>query len=382
MTMGKLIQFFSLLALATLAISCEQEVRNIAETPSTGPDSTYTSTVAPINIHEQGFEFLGKMQGQWVGTNRVIGQDFDWFAFDYRAISSSHIHGIFEGGTMGNLFTSFFITDFKDTRTIMARNGGLLNGIYRTSYFVLDSIRKDANGEFYRFVDADGSTNTMWMELRFISDSLYFYAYTSRLGLNFPPSRHMTLKAKKGITSLAEAAAIVHDFPKNEVAWDFSSGFNPNHLNAEPGAKSATYLAYDSTGTQDVFTLAQASGDPFVIDQHPYLAYLQVDIQRNPTIEGKTLWINLSKDPLTDNSGYFVSQDAFNSVLLFSELIGTQDEFLITYLHPGDYYINITADVNEDGIIGAGDYTHPLQSITIIPEGQQQITIDNITIQN
>lgn len=381
--MKNLIRFFSLIGILSISMSCEKEIRNIAEvTPNPVDTSSINAEVRPVDINLQGFDFLEKMQGHWVGSNRVIADDFDWFAFDYRAISASHIHGIFEGGTMGNLLTSFFVTDFKDTRTIMARNGGLLNGIYRSSYFVLDSVRYGAEGDFYRLVDAEGGTNTMWMELRFTGDSLYFNAYTSRLGLNFPPSRHMTFRAQKEHLELAQAAAAAVGFPKNEPAWDFSQGFTQEFLYAEPGAKSATFLAYDETATKDVFTLAAEAGDPFVIDQHPYLGYLQINVVRNSAIEGKPLWVNLSKDPLTDNDGYFLGLDPFNTVLLFPQLVGTQNEFLITYLHPGDYYINITVDVDGDGTISSGDITHSLQSIKIAPEGQQQITIDNITVEN
>ncbi len=360
---------------------CETEIRNIAVPSNPEPIPT-SAEVNPVNINEQGFEFLEQMQGHWVGINRVIAQDFDWFAFDYRAISPSHIHGIFEGGTMGNLLTSFFVTNFKGTRTIMARNGGVLNGIYRTSYFVMDSVRNDGDeGNFYRLVDAEGGTNTMWMELRFVKDSLYFNAYTSRLGLTLP-SRHMTFKGKKEHIELAQAAATAVGFPKNEVAWDFSEGFNQDHLYAEPGAKSATFLAYDEDAKKDVFTLAQEAGDPFVIDQHPYLAYLQIDIVRNNKIRNKTLWIYLSKEPLTTEEGYFYDYDVFDTVLLFPELVDDQNQFLVTYLHPGDYYVNITADVDGDGQISTGDYTHPLESITIEAEGQHQITIRNINVEN
>ncbi len=379
--MKKLINLIGLLVMLFFFSNCEKELRNIAEASPTIPDSI-SAEVKPVNINIKGFDFLEKMQGHWVGINRVIADDFDWFAFDYRAISSSQIHGIFEGGTTGNLLTSFFVTDFKNTRTIMARNGGLLNGIYRSSYFVMDSVNYSADGDFYRLVDAEGGTNTMWMELRFIADSLYFNAYTSRLGLNFPPSRHMTFKAKKEHLELAQTAATALGFPKNEPAWDFSQGFNQDFLHAEPGAKSATFLAYDETGTKDVFTLAAESGDPYVIDQHPYLAYLRIKVERNPAIEGKKLWVNLSKDPLTDTNGFFTSFDPFNTVLLFPELVAEANEFLITYLHPGEYYVNITADVNEDGSITTGDYTHPLQVITINAEGQHEITIDNITVEN
>jgi len=222
----------------------------------------------------------------------------------------------------------------------------------------------------------------MWMELRFVADSLYFNAYTSRLGLNFPPTRHMTFKAKKQHIELSKAAANAVGFPKNEPAWDFSEGFVQENLYAEPGAKSASFLAYDETATKDVFTLAAESGDPYTIEQHPHLSYLQIKIIRTDKTEGKKMWLNLSKDPLTDEAGYFNTYDAFDTVLLFSELNADESEFWITYLHPGDYYVNIIADVNNDEAISEGDFTHPLQFITIKPEAEQQISIDNITVEN
>ncbi|UTW61772.1 hypothetical protein KFE98_17435 [bacterium SCSIO 12741] len=104
---------------------CHDTVR-VTITMVKPPDTTGTtkvSPVIPVDINKKGFELIEKMQGHWIGTNKVMAWDWDWFALDYRAVSNSHVFGIFEGGNMGNLFTSFFVTDFKNTRTIMARNG-------------------------------------------------------------------------------------------------------------------------------------------------------------------------------------------------------------------------------------------------------------------
>ncbi len=362
------------------------DVRNIAGTISpTDPEVLISTEVKPVDINIEGFDLLEKMQGHWVGKNRVIADDYDWFAFDYRANAPSQIHGIFEGGSAGNLLTSFFVTDFKNTRTIMARNGGLLNGIYRTSYFVLDSVRNDENGKYFRLVDAKGGTGVMFMELRFKQDSLYWNAYTSRLGIIVPPSRHMTFKGQKMNLDLAQTAASTVGFPQNIPTIDFSNGFVEENLYINPGdneAKSATFLA-QATDNSDVFSLAEESGDPYKIDQHLYLGYLTINIERNAAIEDETLLIQLSKKALTDETGFFVTdQDAFNSVLLFPSLSQGENQFFVTYLHPGDYFVNVTADINGDGIISQGDITHPRQIITIQPEQQAEITINNITVQN
>ncbi|MDY8137986.1 hypothetical protein [Aquimarina sp. 2201CG5-10] len=383
--MNKNFKVVTFILLSLIMMSCStDDIRNIAGASVT-PNPIISSEVIPIDINQDGFDFLEKIQGQWVGRNRVIADDYDWFAFDYRANSPSQVHGIFEGGSAGNLLTSFFVTDFKNTRTIMARNGGLLNGIYRTSYFVLDSIRNDEQGKYFRLVDAKGGTGVMYMELRFKQDSLYWNAYTSRLGVIVPPSRHMTFKAKKMNLDLAQTAAETVGFPQNVPAWDFSDGFTEENLYINPGdnkAKSATFLA-QAVDNSDVFTLAQESGDPFRIDQHPYLGYLTVNIDRNPSIENTTLFINLSKEALTEEDGFFVNdQNAFNSVLLFPALSQNENQFFITYLHPGTYYINITADSNGDGVISQGDITHKRLMITINPEEETIINIENINVQN
>jgi len=361
---------------------CEKDIRNIALTDEEIAPS-YDDKVEPVDINTDGFDFLEKMQGHWVGTNLVMADNFDFFSFDYRPISPSHIHGIFEGGTMGNLYTSFFISDFKGKRTLMARNGGLLNGIYRTSYFVLDKVEGLNDGsKFYRFVDAYGGQKTMFMELRFKQDSLYFNAYTSRLGQDIP-SRHMTFKAQKTNLDLAQTAAATVNYPQNIIAFDFSNGFDTTVLQAATGAKSATFLAQDISGTPDLLRLATESQDPYTIIDYPHLSYLNLNISRDSVTANKKLIISLSKEPLTNTQGYFTSNlTAFNSILLFSELSNNETTFSYTYLHPGNYYINVTADMDNDGSLSSGDITHPLRLVSISPETQSSINITQLNIIN
>jgi len=346
------------------------------------PDPAPSAEINPVNINEKGFEFLDHMQGHWVGMNQVLSWNWDWFAFDYRPISSSHVFGIFEGGAMGNLLTSFFVTDFKGTRTIMARNGGLLSSIYRTSYFVLDSVRSENGEDYYRLVDAFGGAAIMYMELNFKGDSLYFNAYTSRLGENTLPTRHMTFKGKKEHLYLANTAATATGFPENTPAWDFSQGFNEDFLYIIPNEtapKSASFLAQNTNG--DVYQLANESGDPFKIQDHPYVSTLQIDIDRNPDIQDANLFIYLSDLSLTDNTGIF-DMNNFNNVLHFPELGTSLETFTFTYLHPGTYYVTVIADKSRDGIPGAGDITHVSQQIEITPANNHQISITDITVQN
>jgi len=376
--------FLFIALFSVMAIGCDNTIRNIAEQP--GPDPIDTTTLSgdvnPVDINTKGFDFLANMRGHWAGTNRVISDDYDWFAFDFRPTSKSMIHAIFEGGSMGNLFNTFFISNYKNTRTIMVRNGGVLNGIYRTSYFVLDSVRNDADGDFYRFIDAEGGTNTMWMELRFTGDSLYYNVYTSRLGLSFPPTRHMTFKGERNDILLATSAANALGYPADAVDLDLTGGFDEQYTYAEEGAKSATFLWQDANGNMSVEDMGQAAGDPFLINDIPYLSYLNLTIEQNSQIEDSYLFVNLSSEPLTSAQGYMVSEEAFNSVLLFPVLDPNTTNFQVTYLHPGDYYITVIADANNDGYPSFGDITHPSVKVTIDPETEHDLEIKNINVKN
>lgn len=368
-----IIQFGALLIMAVLT-GCKGDAVVEPTPPS--------SEVVPINVNDQGIDLIEKMQGHWVGTNRVLSFNYEWFAYDYRAISPSHVHGIYEGGSMGNLLTSFFVADFKGTRTIMARNGGVLNGIYRSSYFVLDRVQSDNQGDYYRLVDAIGGAEIMWIDLLFNGDSLSFDAYTSNLGQRPTPTHHQAFRGKREHLALAQASASDVGFPQNTSSWDFSGGFNRDYLYiaaGDPEPRSATFLAQDQTN--EVFPLALASGDPFRIDQHPHLAQLLVNIDSNDSIAGKGLFLFLSIDPLTNPTGSFL-WTGFDSVLLFPELSQGESEFQITYLHPGDYYLTIVADANDDQTVSPGDITCISQSVSIAPESQNQITVSNINIQN
>ena len=251
--------------------------------------STYEFTppdIQPIDIEKEGFEFFDQMQGHWVGDMTLMGKKIQWFAFDYRPISPSHIHGIFEGGSIGNLFTSFFVADYKGTKTIVARNGGILSGIYRTSYFVLEKVKLSTNESYYRFVDAYGGQQIMWMELKFKNNTLSFNSYTSRMGTYPKPRKHMIFRAKKLNIELAKTAAKAVGYPKKIVEKDFSKGMPlPTWEKEYPVITSASYLWQDLS--KDLVTLGKLAKDPYRIDEIPYLSKVNLTFARNEAIKGK-----------------------------------------------------------------------------------------------
>lgn len=341
--------------------------------------------ISPVDIRKRGFELLEYMQGHWVGSMNLMGLDYDWMAFDYRAIAPSHVHGIFEAGTMGNLFTSFFVTNFNGTQTIFARNGGILNGIYRTSYFVLDKVEYGKDWTYYRLVDARGGQDIMWMELTFYGEALEFNSYTSRFGLT-EPKLHMAFKGKRRHPELAEAAARAVGFPRNVVAFDFARGLPKPNWPPQIPLTSASYI-WEEKG-KSLEELGEIANDPFRIGHMPYLSKLTVAVKRNEDTKGKKLHVYLSRRALTDQRGKLITQggyarsDLLDGLLSFPELSGNQDTFTFTYLHPGAYFLTVVADMDADGFPSPGDITHPITKIAVKPKSDMRIEVKSLNVHN
>ena len=357
-------------------------------------DSTTTSqndyeftppSISPVDIQQAHvFDFFNKMQGHWVGKMNLMGENIPWFAFDYRATAPSHIHGLFEGGTIGNLFNAFFVANYKGTETIMVRNGGILNGIYRTSYFVLKTVEEKGDEINYRFVDAYGGEQIMWMELTFNSDQLEMVVHTSRFGTYPKPTKHMVFKGKKQHLELAQTAAKIHKFPSKVVEKTFSNGLPTPQWQEGYTATSGSYMWQDES--KSIVELAQLAQDPYPINEIPYLAQMDINIEQTKQTKDQKVIVYLSRSPLTDEQGKvpieygYIKQSVMDEVLLFSEI--EAPNFKYTYLHPGTYYLTAFVDVDDNSSLSKGDITNTSFKIEIQPKSSQTVHIENINVQN
>lgn len=309
-----------------------------------------------INIEEKGFDFLEKIQGHWVGNIFLLGNNIPWFAFDFRAINTSQVHAIFEGGSMGNLFNTFFVAEYKGVKTIMLRNGGILGGIYRTSYFVLT---KAENNEYF-FEDAYGGKQVMWVKISFQKDKMKMLTYTSKLGVK-KATRHMEFNGKKLHSDLAQKASQQFGFPTKKVTYRFPNGMPlPNWGEEYPVVTSGSYITNDDK--TDYLTLGKRAKDPIQITDIKNIAELKLLLQRNDLSKDKNITVYLSREPLTNKSGKlkteygYISQDAMNQVVLFSEIDKKDNQFTFLYLHTGKYYITCIVDNNKDMTPNKGDF--------------------------
>ncbi len=339
--------------------------------------------INPVEVDLEIFDFFEQIHGHWIGEIEILGQQLPWFAYDFRPISASHVHAIYEGGTMGNIFTSFFVADYKGTKTIMVRNGGILNGIYRTSYFVLEEYDNRRDKQSYRFVDAYGGKKIMWIDIVFSNNTLEFNSYTSRFGSRGKPTVHQRFKASKRQTEISNQVAKELKYPSIQVEFDFSEGMpQPNWGSEYPVVTSASYM--NQRPNKTLLELGKLANDPITIDDMPHLASLSISIQQKEKIKNHDLIIYLSKKPLTNQDGSikleygYVSEAAFNSVVAFPNLKAKTSEFTFHYLHPGEYYVTVVADKNKDGFISRGDKTSA--SKLIIVPSQQHSTVQPIDI--
>ncbi|MCL3782679.1 hypothetical protein EMN47_20020 [Prolixibacteraceae bacterium JC049] len=332
--------------------------------------------VIPVNIEKKGFEFMEKMPGHWVGSIDLLGQHMEWFAFDFRAINTSQVHGLFEGGSMGNLFNTFFVAEFRGVKTIMLRNGGVLNGIYRTSYFVLT----EANNNEYLFVDAQGGKKIMWVKVAFQTNRMKMTVYTSKLGKR-EATKHMEFDGKRMHTDLAKQAAEWFKYPTKTVVKSFPKGM-PNPTPNKPFITASYIMQWN--GTDDYETLGRWAKDPIQMKDLDNIAQLKLMFKRNDLSKGKKISIYLSKEPLTDNNGKMIMEHDYirmyemNQVVLFPEIEATEFSFNLTYLHPGWYYITCVVDNDGNLTPSKGDAYTPSVAVEVKEGSKGEFRVESI----
>ncbi|MBD0404123.1 hypothetical protein [Flammeovirga sp. EKP202] len=353
---------------------------------NTNPNTTVkTSTmyykapeITAINIDHEGFDFMQKMQGHWVGDMFLLGQNIPWFAFDFRAINTSQVHGLFEGGTMGNLFNTFFVAEYKGVKTIMLRNGGILADIYRTSYFVLT----EAENNEYLFVDAYGGKDIMWVKVSFKENKIKMVSYTSRMGSN-KPSKHMEFNGQLAHSDLAQKASEKYNFPTKEVVKHFPNGMPLADWGEQyPIVTSATYMMQaGDMSYEELGTLAQ---DPIQINDIENIVTVDLSFKRTDLSKDNKISVYLSRTPLTDSQGNFkteygyIAKKMMDEILLFPEISKSQNDFQLTYLHEGKCYLTFVVDNNQDMIPGKGDYYSESIPLELKAGTPLKIDVDNI----
>lgn len=304
-----------------------------------------------------GFNLLAELSGHWVGTNQMAYGFYDWFAFDFRPISASQVHSIYEGGTNQNIITSVFIADFEGKQQIMARNGGWLGSQYRATYFVLDKAEENATSKYYRLVDAVGKENRAYMEFRFEADTMYFDAYKDNNGSLDKPIHHMGFKGTNSNPSFAQQAIDLFNFPQpdSEVSLE-------NKLVNLIDPDSALFL--------------EEMNDPFPKSEHGHLSDLTININRAASKSNSKLLLYISKAPIVDINGQVSFENLDTKVIRTIDVQANENFYTTTYLHPDKYFITAFSDADNNFYPSAGDVSNVSKAIDVLPEQELVMEID------
>ena len=303
-----------------------------------------------------GFELLNDLKGHWIGSNETAFGTFDWFAFDFRPISPSHLHSIYEGASLQNIITSIFIADLEGKQRIMARNGGWLGPQFRATYFMLDRAEQDGDAKYYRLVDAVGGEDRAFIEFRFEGDSLFFDAYKDNSGSLDKPIHHMGFRGVNANPDFANSATALFNFPQKVSEVNLDNAFT-NLVDSD----SALFL--------------EESNDPFPKDQHGHVSDLKINISRDNAIKDESLLLYISAEPIVDSDSQVLFDNLDTKVIRTISVSSEEDFYLTTYLHPGTYFITAFSDRDGNFFPSQGDIINISKSTEVTPEGVLEMDI-------
>ncbi len=325
---------------------------------------------------EDGFDIFEKLQGHWTGKLNIMGAKYEWFAYDFQPVSDAHLFGIYEGGTMGNIMTSFFVGQINGQKVILARNGGILKNTYRMSYFILDEVKRTGEKTYYRFSDAIGGRDIMWMELEFSKKEMHFKSYTSRFGLNGRPKLHMDFQGKN---RYKKDKKIYKNFPSKEVEIDLGEGWpTPEWGSTYNEITSASYIFQSEEKDWDA--LALKANDPMPREKLKGLSRLKVFLDEHNSNNKNTI-IYLSEKSLTDKNGQLLTEYKYlkneltESILHFPEVKFPQNSFTFDHLHPGKYFLTAVVDRDENQFATEGDMASESFFLEVLPGKETVIQV-------
>jgi len=310
-------------------------------------------TEAPAETAILGYELLNEINGHWVGTNASPFGFFDWFAFDFRPISASHSHSIYEGGTNQNIINSVFLADHEGKQQIMARNGGWLGNQYRATYFVLDKVETNQDEKYFRLVDAVGGKKRSFIEFSFKADSIFFDAYKDNSGSLDEPILHMRFKGGNRNPSYSLPSKELFNYPQPVPEVDLNDQFD---VLIDPD--SALFL--------------EEADDPFPKSSHGHLSDLDINFIRNVTTRDESLLLYISKEELISAAGSISFQNIENTVIRTITIGPDEDNYLTTYLHPDAYYLTVFSDFDNNNFPSSGEYASTSLPKTIEPESNDE----------
>ena len=282
-----------------------------------------------------GYHLLEQISGHWIGSNQTAFGYVPRFTFDFRPISSSHVHSIYESGTDQNIFTSLFVAEYNGEKRIFARNGGQL-GLFRATYFVVDIVEETSQSNYYRLVDVTGGQQRCYMEFTFSNGNFNFKAYKDNSGTLGDPVLHMEFNGTNANPDFDDVATNLFDFPQPESEKNLTGAFNTL---VDPGSALFTSEATD----------------PFPRVEHGHLSDFTVNFNKQASIQNTGMVFLVSKEPIVSNTGIVFAANLYNQLTRTIMIGGSELSYTASYVHPDTYYLTAFADLDGNFYPSLGD---------------------------
>jgi hypothetical protein len=232
-----------------------------------------------------------------------------------------------------NNYITFFIVKYKGQLKVALRTDALFQSKGCITYEIIQKV-DEKNGK-YVFADFQSGFQRAYTVFDFSEDQLSMKTYTNKFNKQKNLTLHTHWQAERTTRHYALPAIRHFDYPRAQKVKDFTNIFGNAHESIFFKRAKAPYTAMDD----------------------PYVGKIKIDISVADKLKqdkADELFVMLTTKPIIEGGRYRPSRLEYISKFIYLPA-GTQ-EYTLTHVHPGSYYIYSYLDTNQDRKHKSGDY--------------------------
>jgi len=282
-----------------------------------------------------GFGFLYRIPGLWKGpvTSDTPAGDFPVWYVDFRPVSPAQISEFSTVDASLCNFITFFIVKHEGRLKVAMRTDARYQNEGCITYEVMQTADEDKG--YYQFADFQSGVNRAYTIFEFQENKFEMRVYTNKFNKLKEPSLHSRWQATRTTIAPARPAIEHFNYPQPVMVKDFSTTFGNAHESV-------------------FFDLA---ADPYPSKNEPYVSSITFNVTVDEKLETSPddeLFLMLTTEPIF--KGFRYDPKRLNYISKFVYLPIGMQEYTMTHVHPGSYYIYSYDDTNGDKRHKSGDY--------------------------